>query len=529
LAREDIKEAVTRLINNAGRSPYLFVGSGFSRRYMGTDDWEGLLRHLCSRLSDDPFSFDAYVARHEGSPTYGDLPAVATMLDKDLRIAVLEDSRFSSFRDKYANEIRSRRSVLKIMAAERLNTFTAHLMAQELDILREVGRWRVSGVITTNYDCLLETLFPEFKVFVGQSDLIFHRTFEVGEIYKIHGSVDEPESMVLEESDYEKLTETQDYLAAKLLTIFMEYPIVFIGYSLNDPDIQSILKSIARCLGPDNLSLLRNRFMFVARGEDQISTHSIAYSDIGEISMTKIETNDFGAVYEAIGQSKCSFSPRVVRELRRSIYEMVDAGEPSGSLVVEASFSDLERMPEGTSFLLGVGVANTSAGHGHMIKAELLYCDVVFDDEYVAPKLAVEEYLPALLATNSGGLPMYKYLSAYTGEVLDRRILGEIAQKKELNAFLNNSLRKSKKNYHANSTGRSVESVVQEEGLREAYKKLVLLEEAEIDLTDLLNYLRELIGKDRKVIYGNSELKRLIRMYDFLKYKKAFDISANSG
>ena len=71
--------------------------------------------------------------------------------------------------------------------------------------------------------------------------------------------------------------------------------------------------------------------------------------------------------------------------------------------------------------------------------------------------------------------------------------------------------------------------MVQEEGLREAYKKLVLLEEAEIDLTDLLNYLRELIGKDRKVIYGNSELKRLIRMYDFLKYKKAFDISANSG
>ena len=120
--------------------------------------------------------------------------------------------------------------------------------------------------------------------------------------------MDEPESMVLEESDYEKLSETQDYLAAKLLTIFMEYPIVFIGYSLNDPDIQSILKSIARCLGPNNISLLRNRFMFVTRGEDQISTHSIAYSDIGEISMTKIETNDFGAVYEAIGQSKCSFS-----------------------------------------------------------------------------------------------------------------------------------------------------------------------------------------------------------------------------
>ena len=39
----------------------------------------------------------------------------------------------------------------------------------------------------------------------------------------------------LREADYAKLAETQDYLAAKLLTIFMEYPIIFIGYSLNDP------------------------------------------------------------------------------------------------------------------------------------------------------------------------------------------------------------------------------------------------------------------------------------------------------
>lgn len=40
--------------------------------------------------------------------------------------------------------------------------------------------------------------------------------------------------------------------------------------------------------------------------------------------------------------------------------------------------------------------------------------------------------------------------------------------------------------------------------------------------------MRAFITDDRKIIHGNSELKRLIRMYDFLKYKKAFDISATS-
>lgn len=48
-------------------------------------------------------------------------------------------------------------------------------------------------------------------------------------------------------------------------------------------------------------------------------------------------------------------------------------------------------------------------------------------------------------------------------------------------------------------------------------------------MNDLLAYLRKLIAEDRKVINGNTELKRLIRIYDFLKYKKAFDKSANSG
>lgn len=528
VGRDDIVDSVVRLINGVGRSPYLFVGSGFSRRYMGTDDWDGLLRHLCSRLSDDPFRLDSYLARCPDNPDYGALPSAATMLDKDMRIAVLEDPRFASFRDDHAEDIRQRKSVLKIMAAERLSSFKPDHMTHELDILREVGRRRISGVITTNYDCLLESLFPEFKVFVGQDDLVFHRTFEMGEIYKIHGSMDNPESMVLEEADYAKLAETQDYLAAKLLTIFMEYPIIFIGYSLNDPDIQAILMSISRCLGSNNLVLLKERFIFLTRGENATSTHSITFPGIGEISMTAIRTNDFGAVYEAIGHSKCSFSPRIIRELRRSIYALADKGEPNDSLVVEASFSDLERLPEGQHLVLGIGVANASLGHGHMVKAELLYRDVVFDDEHVAPKLAVEEYLPALLASNSGGLPMYKYLSAYSGEVLNPRMLKEIDEKKDLDAFLNNSLRKAKGSYHLSGIRYSVKSVIANEGFGEAFKKLVLLEEDELDLNELLEYLRALITDDRKIIHGNSELKRLIKMYDFLKYKKAFDISATS-
>ena len=40
---------------------------------------------------------------------------------------------------------------------------------------------------------------------------------------------------------------------------------------------------------------------------------------------------------------------------------------------------------------------------------------------------------------------------------------------------------------------------------------LWLFEEDELDLSELLEYLRALITDDRKIIHGNSELKRLIR------------------
>jgi hypothetical protein len=38
----------------------------------------------------------------------------------------------------------------------------------------------------------METLFPDFEVFVGQDEMLFAETQGIGEIYKIQGSIARP-------------------------------------------------------------------------------------------------------------------------------------------------------------------------------------------------------------------------------------------------------------------------------------------------------------------------------------------------
>lgn len=315
--------------------------------------------------------------------------------------------------------------------------------------------------------------------------------------------------------DYELFEKKSSYLTAKLLTIFLEYPIIFLGYSLNDRNIRNIFSIISDCLSQQKLDKLKNQLIFVEFSNDEtISEFSMQFDNNNNIKMHRIATSDFSKVYESVLAIPSKYNPAVLRYLRRDIYELANSAKPT-ERIIATGFENLDDISQADKFILGIGIAK----NGHVIKAGQLYEDIVFDNQHFNPDLVVEEYLPELLKNNSGGLPMYKYLKNYSGQTFER-VQNNILKYTKIDDFLNEQLRKQKITYHKTYSALSIARVIELEGFDSAYRKLIFLNEDEIDCTELLKYLQKLLKNNaQKLLNSNSELKRLIRMYDLLKYK----------
>jgi hypothetical protein len=449
----------------------LFVGSGLSKRYMGTEKWDELLRVFCTEFSGNEFQYDVYVNKVDEEDYYGQQPAIAYLLEKDYNNEVLTSDKYYDFRERHKDELKGKVSALKIAISEHLSDCKIPDDNEELKLLEKLAKRSVSGIITTNYDNLLDKLFPKFDKYIGQEELIFANITGIGEIYKIHGDITVPSSLVLTSKDYENFEE--------------------------------------------KLDALKNRMIFVEYSEtEKISEFSMQFENGNNVKMNCIFTNDFVQIYNAVLSIKSKYNPSVLRLLRKDIYEIANSSKPT-ERIVATGFENLDDISEAEQFILGVGVAK----NGHMIKAEQLYEDIVFDNQYFNFDLVVEEYLPDLLKNNSGGLPMYKYLKDYKKEVFER-VKDNVLKYTDIDKFLNEQLRKQKASYHRTYTNLSVKRVIEIEGKDLAYRKLIFLNEDEIECSELLLYLQGFLKRNTpKVLNGNSELKRLIRMYDLLKYK----------
>ena len=199
----------------------------------------------------------------------------------------------------------------------------------------------------------------------------------MGEIYKIHGTVSDPNSLVLTEDDYRRFSTKRRYISAKMMTYFAEYPVFIIGYGLGDKNVNGIISDLGEAL-KDKGGVLDN-VCYVEWVEDIASLASLKEEhviavDQGALPPLRIKTvvtSDLSWVLKAL----CDFSSpypvnnKVLRQLASRVVDLVRVDVPRSQ--VELNYSHIEKLtddPKELAMVLGIGnVSSPNLQHPYIL------------------------------------------------------------------------------------------------------------------------------------------------------------------
>lgn len=402
-----VEKVLTNILKKNGHGPFLFLGSGFSRRYLGLEDWEQLLKKFSEKIK--PFEY--YL-----SSSNSDLPQTASLMAEDYKDYWWSSKDTATQREKYKKEVRFIDSPLKIMIAEYVREISNRKIEEGSELFSELSELRkanVDGIITTNWDLFIESIFPEYETFIGQEELLVSMPQNIGEIYKIHGCSSKANSLVITHDDYLRFTENNPYLAAKLITIFVENPVIFMGYSLNDSNIKALLSSIVKGISKKHINKITKNLIFVQR-EKPTRTYGVKESilSLGDVDLpvTVMITKDFSEIYRALQTVEHKIPAKILRHCKQQLYNLVTSTNPSEQLCV-VDYEDLDKTSD-IDFVIGVGVKDRIKDKSYQAFSLVeIFTDIMKDDKKFDGKSLLDGPIKAY-NKQSKYVPVFKYLKS---------------------------------------------------------------------------------------------------------------------
>jgi len=534
-----IEKGLSAHLSKFSTAPFLFIGSGFSKRYLETESWEDLIRKFCDLV---PHGFGYY-----RSTSNSKWDVAAQMLAEDFHPIWWTADEYKKSRELYEENAVNKHSPLKIeisnyLRDKKYNEGSNEKNDLEINFLKQAV---VDGIITTNWDTLIEDIFSkeEMTTYIGQKKLLFSNNLGVNEIYKIHGCSTEPDSLVLTEDDYSEFNGRNAYLASKLLTIFIEHPVIFIGYSISDSNIVQILESITACLDDSNISKLKDRLIFVDRAKGEADVFQESTMTIGgfTIPITKVLTDDYEKVYRPLSNIKRKFSTKKLRQMKSEMYELIKHNDPQGKIRV-INIDGVAEDEDNIEFVVGFGMdhfaervegiiesedhlkpsklRHSSAGYATHSNKDLLV-EILADDDkfsYNYDEL-LKDTLPEKLKSEQR-LPVnrfVKFSSAKDSSTLDPKIIKK--RNLKINDFLSQRQKADKKDFPSNYSFTSVNEVYAGfESLADKLYHISILERKNINVEDLREILKNHIELVDSKGPAGINLRRLFRIYDYLAF-----------
>ncbi|EBQ9566644.1 SIR2 family protein [Salmonella enterica subsp. enterica serovar Stanleyville] len=347
----EINEFIAKYRNH----PVLFIGTGFSLRYLSNSyDWNGLLSHICFELTGDKETYLDIKSKCQINGEYK-YDKIASDIERKFNETLSNDrnGKFKEINDIFYKEMDKgiNLSRFKIYITQLLST--VELKEEKSEEIAELIKMRknIGSIITTNYDLLIEQLF-EFEPLIGNSILLSN---PYGSVYKIHGCVSAPYELTITEQDYDYFDNKYELIRAQLLSLFIHNPVIFIGYSISDRNIQQILKTIFSYVptNSDIANKIRSNFLLVEYEKDSrsttISEHDIYIGNATTIRINKIKTDDYASIYKSLSDLILPVSAMDIRKVQKVWNEIKSGGE------IEVKITeDLDQLKNG-QMVLAVG------------------------------------------------------------------------------------------------------------------------------------------------------------------------------
>lgn len=205
----------------AYRRCLIFLGSGISATAKNDagespDTWGAFLDNVKSKMKN---------------PSEDDKKVVEDMLKKQNYLLALQAIADLCDSGEYSNYLKSQYLRGKYKPSK------VHELIKDLDS---------KIVVTTNFDKLYEGLChePEYITFDYTDTRSIIGSIKAPEniIIKAHGSIDDTEKLIFTAKQYYQAQEQYPEFYHLMTALFLTHTVVFLGYSLNDPDINLLLQ-----------------------------------------------------------------------------------------------------------------------------------------------------------------------------------------------------------------------------------------------------------------------------------------------
>ncbi|MBQ8637813.1 MAG: SIR2 family protein [Lachnospiraceae bacterium] len=536
--KDYIVNELERRISSFQQLPYLFVGTGLSMRYSHAPSWNALLFEIWTMINPTKKERDFNKLKqmierdirnqkpelNTEEQKYYVNPMLASVIEKDFNDRYYSEDGFDTtvFSDDENDVIIDKHlNPFKFLVAKQTRQMT---IDETLPAFKELAfliqnQNKFAGIITTNYDELLEEIFKDFSVLVGQDSLLVANSLNIFEIFKIHGCCSKPDSIILTEKDYINFEKKLKYLSAKLLTIFVEHPIIFIGYGLGDVNIRKIFSEIAECLTVEQLEKIKDNFIFIspAFGKEETFNKNTLTWGSRSIIINEFILEDYSAVYQALSKIQSSMPIKLARKLQDMVCNFVYSAEAKNNILFgDINSPDLD--DEKAAIYFGKADTVTQIGFSYFEIDEILE-DILFNNKpYLVNTQLIDKTFKSIRSSaGSTLLPIYKYIKALGYPLSDIPSNYNI-----VDGYDDSDIRPTssdRKHYIKEGSNFSRISEIEEAYPNHIPKQVANIKEfaEKITTEDLEGYLKKHYNTE---LYKRhkSLFRKLIALYDFKKY-----------